>query len=79
MDAYCIMSNHVHAVFAPLLSPNELREVLQPGGVQFISDNPPLDVIMKSLKGFTAWEVNRALGRKGTFWERRELRSHGAR
>jgi REP-associated tyrosine transposase len=24
---------------------------------------------MKSLKGFTAWECNRALGRKGTFWQ----------
>jgi REP element-mobilizing transposase RayT len=69
LDAYCIMSNHVHVVFAPFLSARELREVLLPEGLRFISKNPSLDAIMKSLKGYTAWESNRALGRKGTFWE----------
>lgn len=69
LDAYCIMSNHVHAVFAPFLSLEELRETLLPEGLRFISKNPPLDVIMKSLKGYTAWEANRSLGRKGTFWQ----------
>ena len=69
LDAYCIMSNHVHAVFAPFLSFAELRETLLPEGLRFISKNPPLDVILKSLKGYTAWEANRALGRKGTFWQ----------
>jgi REP element-mobilizing transposase RayT len=69
LDAYCIMSNHVHVVFAPLLSFAELREALLPQGLRFISKNPPLDVIMKSLKGYTAWEANRVLGRKGTFWQ----------
>jgi REP element-mobilizing transposase RayT len=69
LDAYCIMSNHVHAVFAPFLSAEELREILLPEGVRFISRNPPLDAIMKSLKGWTAWKSNRTLGRKGTFWE----------
>ncbi len=69
LDAYCIMSNHVHVVFAPSLSEEELREVSLPEGLRFVSKNPPLDAIMKSLKGYTAWGANRALGRKGTFWE----------
>lgn len=70
LDAYCIMSNHVHAVFAPFLSAAELREVLLPEGLRFISKNPPLDRIMKSLKGYSAWEANGAIGRRGTFWQR---------
>jgi putative transposase len=69
LDAYCIMSNHVHTVFAPFLSFDELREIMLPEGLRFISRNPPLDAIMKSLKGYTAWEANRALKRKGTFWQ----------
>ena len=69
LDAYCVMSNHVHAVFAPFISAAELREVLLPEGLRFISQHPPLDRIMKSLKGWTAWSSNRVLGRKGTFWE----------
>ncbi len=69
LDAYCVMSNHVHTVFAPFLSAEELREFLLPEGLRFISKNPPLDAIMQSLKGYTARDVNRALGRKGSFWE----------
>ena len=33
------------------------------------SADPTLGVIMKSLKGYTAYEANRILGRKGEFWE----------
>jgi REP element-mobilizing transposase RayT len=33
------------------------------------SADPTLGVIMKSLKGYTAHEANRLLGRKGEFWE----------
>ena len=69
LDAYCIMSNHVHAVFAPSLAEQDIREVRLPEGRRFIANNQPLDVIMQSLKGWTAWQSNRALGRKGTFWE----------
>ena len=73
LDAYCIMSNHVHAVFAPFLSEQELIEVSPvesaTGRLQFFSRHPPLDAIMKSLKGRTAHEAIRALGRGGTFWE----------
>ena len=70
LDAYCIMSNHVHTIFAPFLSAAELREVLLPEGVRFISQHLPLDRIMKSLKGYSAWEANGALGRRGVFWQR---------
>jgi putative transposase len=35
-----------------------------------VSHSQPLNVIMQSLKGWTAWRSNRALGRKGAFWER---------
>src|SRR5262249_49682251 len=70
LDAYCIMSNHVHAVFAPFLSAEGLRQVLLPEGLRFISKHPPLDRIMKSLKGYSAWEANGAIGRRGAFWQR---------
>lgn len=69
LDAYCVLSNHVHAVFAPFLSAEELRAVPSSEGLRFISKNPPLDAIMKSLKGDTAFKANRLLGRSGTFWE----------
>jgi putative transposase len=69
LDAYCIMWNHVHTVFSPFLAEKDLREVLSPAGLIFMSKNPPLNAIMKSLKGYSAWEANRVLGRKGTFWE----------
>lgn len=69
LDCYSIMPNHVHVVFAPYLTESELRETRSSDGLIFLSKNPPLDAIMKSLKGFTAWEANRVLGRKGTFWE----------
>jgi len=70
LDSYCVMSNHVHTVFAPFLSGAELREGRSFRGLSFLSENPPLDAIMKSMKGYTAWEANRVLGRKGTFWEK---------
>ena len=69
LDGYCVMSNHVHTVFAPLLSGAELRESRSFRRLSFLSENPPLDAIMKSLKGYTAWAANRVLGRRGTFWE----------
>lgn len=69
LDCYCIMSNHVHTVFSPFLDEKDLREIRSPLGLVFISTNPPLNAIMKSLKGYSAWEANRVLERKGTFWE----------
>jgi REP element-mobilizing transposase RayT len=69
LDAYCIMSNHVHTVFAPFLSEESLREIMTDDGLTFESDHPVLARIMQSLKGYTAYECNRALGRRGQFWQ----------
>lgn len=57
--AYAVMPNHVHALLRPKClasSPNVPA---------------PLAAIMKRLKGFTAREANRILGRSGlTFWQK---------
>jgi REP element-mobilizing transposase RayT len=53
--AYCIMPNHVHVVFKPLkMAENEYYV---------------LNRIMQSMKRHTARQANRALGRKGKFWQ----------
>ena len=54
LDAYSIMPNHVHSVFAPLAQ-NDLPK--------------PLASIMHSLKRNTARRANRVLDRSGAFWE----------
>ncbi|MCP5101073.1 MAG: hypothetical protein GY943_36445 [Chloroflexi bacterium] len=60
LDAFSIMSNHVHVLFAPLED-----------GVNL--DGTPkyhkLSKIMQSLKRHTARECNLLLGRQGTFWQ----------
>src|ERR1700682_5944430 len=49
LGAYVVMSNHVHVLLLPRISPSKL---------------------MQSLKGVTARDANRALGRTGeTFWQ----------
>ena len=78
LDAYCIMSNHVHAVFAPLLT-EEVAGQLADQAIQRRQgkekeDAPAsksrsiLSVLMQSLKGYTAHQANLALGRQGAFW-----------
>lgn len=70
LDAYCVMSNHVHTVFRPLLSEAELMESVDDDGhVVFLSEHPGLPKIMQSLKGRSARECNLALSRTGQFWE----------
>jgi len=56
LDAFTIMSNHVHAVIKPLPADNE--------GIEYHS----LAAIMQSLKGYTAFKANHLLGREGEFW-----------
>jgi putative transposase len=63
------MSNHVHVVFAPFLTERDLMEGRSARGLTFMSFQPPLDVIMHSLKSFTAQEANKLIGRTGAFWE----------
>ena len=69
LHAYSIMSNHAHVAFTPLL--NERTVLPNPDSIrtEFVSSDPTLAAIMKSLKGFTAREANKLLGRKGTFWQ----------
>jgi len=54
LDAYSIMPNHVHSVFAPLAR-NRAPEALSS--------------IMHSLKRNTAKRANQVLNRAGSFWE----------
>jgi putative transposase len=53
--AFCIMPNHVHAIFAPLCRDD--------GAYHSLSS------IMHSLKGRTARQANLVLGRRGAFWQ----------
>ncbi len=58
LEAYCVMPNHVHTVFTPLpVTPTDT------------SRYHSLASIMQALKGGTAYEANRLLGRTGQFWE----------
>jgi len=50
---YCLMRDHLHAAIEPL--PRE-------GG------SIPLSEIMRTLKGFTARQINRLVGARGPFW-----------
>lgn len=70
LDAYSIMSNHVHAIFQPFLSEINLRETKdQSGRPVFVSPFPSLPRIMQTLKGRSARECNLVLSRTGQFWE----------
>ena len=62
LDAYCIMANHVHVVFAPL--PIQPSGEAQTNSLRYNT----LASIMQSLKGYTARKTNRLLGRSGAFW-----------
>ncbi|MCE2413873.1 hypothetical protein J4G07_07715 [Candidatus Poribacteria bacterium] len=73
LDAYCIMSNHVHVVFTPLTMPSSRREVVNPtkntAQTKDLCYNS-LSSIMQSLKGYTARKANSLLDRTGAFWQR---------
>ena len=55
LDCYCLMSNHAHMLIQPLPDEN--------GRYHAIAR------IMHSLKGYTATEANKVLGRSGRFWQ----------
>lgn len=55
LEAFCIMPNHVHLVFAPLPNGDGTYHALS--------------AIMHSLKRYTARQANLLLGRRGTFWQ----------
>ena len=62
LDAYCIMSNHVHVVFAPLAIQSSSEA--QTNSLRYNT----LASILQSLKGYTVRKANRLLGRSGAFW-----------
>ena len=55
LEAFCIMPNHVHAVFTPLAKPDDTYHSLAS--------------IMHSLKLWTGRNANQLLGRQGGFWQ----------
>ncbi|MCE2439402.1 MAG: hypothetical protein J4F39_08250 [Candidatus Latescibacteria bacterium] len=71
LDAYCIMANHVHVVFSPLVKepfvphPDRSPKIATQGSNGCYNS---LSSIMQSLKGFTARKANQVLGRRGPFW-----------
>lgn len=70
LDAACVMSNHVHVVFEPLLTETELREAYLPDENLFSNViHPGLSRIMHKLKGGSARACNVLLSRSGQFWE----------
>ena len=69
LSASTIMSNRAHAVFTPRLNDRSLTEVRDRNRIAFKSSDPTLSAIMKSLKGYTARQANKLLGRTGAFWE----------
>ena len=73
LDAYCIMSNHVHVVFTPLTmqsSSTDVVDSVEKTGQTKDLYYTPLSSIMQSLKGYTARKANRLLDRSGAFWQR---------
>ena len=72
LDAYCIMSNHVHVVFTPLAMQSSRTDVVNSteniGQTESLCYNT-LSSIMQSLKGYTAYKANRLLRRSGGFWQ----------
>ena len=70
LDSYSIMSNHVHTIFCPFVSEENIQEIKdEEGHPLFVSQYPSLSQIMHSTKGRSARECNRLLNRSGEFWE----------
>jgi REP element-mobilizing transposase RayT len=67
LDAFSVMSNHVHTVFRPLIS--ELIEEILRSQEDNLARIPALSKIMHTLKGRSARECNLILNRSGSFWD----------
>jgi len=75
--AYAIMPSHLHWVFHPLpqwcesVSGAGFQPASTPAGWKPAprSQRTPREIVMHSLKSFTAKECNRLLGRQGAFWQ----------
>jgi REP element-mobilizing transposase RayT len=62
LDAFSIMSNHVHALFQPNVK-------MRVGEIPVLERDSTLAKVMQSWKGASARECNRLLGRSGQFWD----------
>lgn len=69
LNAYSIMSNHIHVVFKPNVSVRNLSESLKDSKPHFSSTQKTLGQIMQSIKGGIARAANIELKRTGKFWE----------
>ena len=68
--AYCVMPNHVHAVFVPKGTPEASTDGDRGVGRESIDARGPLYRTMHSLKSYTANKANERLGRTGPFWQK---------
>jgi len=69
LDAFSVMSNHVHSVFKPFITDSEFLTLIRWDGVKPIDRYSGVSRIMHSLKGRTARECNLIVRRTGGFWE----------
>src|SRR5688572_8778285 len=67
LDAFTVMSNHVHTVFRPLVSKEMVEEIFRSQNA--LVGIPALSKIMHTIKGRCARACNLILGRSGAFWE----------
>jgi putative DNA methylase len=70
--AYCIMPNHVHALFQPLDLPSGLAlpdAEAEPDSGETPDSDSPLSAILHSLKSYTAHKANVLLRRSGQLWQ----------
>lgn len=67
LDAFCIMSNHVHVVFTPHLNERSLTEIPGSNPLKFETDGQTVPKILQSIKGYSGYESNKLLKRKGKF------------
>ena len=68
LDAFTIMSNHVHTVFRPFFNKELIEELFR--SQDYIVDGiAPLAKIMQTIKGRSARACNLILGRSGGFWD----------
>lgn len=64
LEAYCIMSNHVHMLIDTSI------QITTVDKTQSSNKYMALDKIMKRIKGASARYCNQTLSRQGQFWER---------
>jgi putative transposase len=66
--AYCVMPNHVHVLFIPIVG--DAASVAYEDCGEQADGCSPLAAIMHSLKSYTANQANAILGRSGAFWQK---------